>query len=199
MSENPGFALSLSCPRGQLRYPSRLALSATFRRDDGLPVVGARVLFEAELKGDFQPVATATTDSTGVCGVSLRVRRGRRYRARATPPTTNWEVCSPAANVDVAPHLEAQVVSGPVRAGSRALVEGLSRPRKRYVRVQVERHVRAEGWSEVGCQEVPLARGGFESWIDLPDPGTYRCRVVFDGDALHTPAATGWLTLQAAA
>ena len=198
MSENGAFTLSLSCPRARLRYPSRLSLTAILRRQDGQPVPGARVLFEAELDGAFQPVATAGTDSDGVCAVSLRVRRGRRYRARVARNGRDAEVLSPAADVDVIPRLEAAVVSGSVAAGSRALIAGLIRPRKRYVRVEVEKQLRADHWDHAGSHDVPIVRGGFKSWIDLPDPGTYRCRVVFDGDALHAEAESNWLTVKSA-
>ena len=90
------------------------------------------------------------------------------------------------------------MLSGTVTAESRALIAGLIRPRKRYVRVEVERHLRADDWRHAGSHEVPLVRGAFKSWIDLPDPGVYRCRVVFDGDALHGEAESGWLTVNSA-
>lgn len=168
------------------------------RDGDGRPIAGARVAFEAELRAGFSPVATAVTDRNGVCSVRLRVRRGRRYRARFDVEPGGPEVVSLSASVVVIPRIEARLAQRSVRAGSRAVVVGVIRPRKRFVQLEAQRHLPGDRWVPLASHDVPLVSGEFEAGVALDEPGIYRVRVCFGGDAVNADAVSPWLTVQAA-
>ena len=195
----PSLQLMLSCPRRRLLYPSRVALEASLRTDDGRPIGGARVWFEAELRQGFSAVANAVTDRDGRCSVALRVRRGRRYRARFPGDLDRPETVSHSSSIVVIPKIEAKLRTRSVRAGSRTVIAGHIRPRKRFVTLEVERHLRGQHWAALESRDIPLVSGAFEAQVELADAGIYRCRVRFDGDTHNAEAASPWLTVQATA
>ena len=197
MSETEkGLTLSLTCPRRRLLYPNQLTLEAKLQCGDGQPLAGVRVMFEAELDDGFEPVAHALTDQQGICSIKLRIRRGRRYRARLPGGNDLPDLLSSPAAIDVIPRLEARLTTPRVARGSRAVVAGLIRPRKRFLRVEVERNAGAGAWIPFRSYEVRLVRGKFEAAIAAEQEGAYRCRVIFHGDAHHEGATSAWLPLQ---
>ena len=192
------FQLTLSSSRTRLRYPSRLRLSAALLTGNGEPVRGARVLFEAEVDDEFVPVANARTDRDGRCSVRLRIRKGRRYRARVSSDGDTGEAISSPMSVVVVPELEAELAAARGESGKRAVIAGLMRPRKRYIHLELERLSSADQWRLVDTREVRLLRGGtFEHELTLNQPGTYRCRVLFAGDASHGDTASRWFVVKA--
>ena len=168
------------------------------RDQDGLPVAGACVWFEAELREGFSPVANAVTDRNGGCSVRLRVRRGRRYRARFLGTADRPEAVSTPASVVVIPRIEARLTQRSVAAGSTAVVVGEIRPRKRFVRIEAQRQLRGGRWAPLATHDVPLVSGEFEAGVPLETPGIYRLRVWFGGDGANADAVSPWLTVQAA-
>lgn len=198
MGKDRGLTLALACPRSRLLYPNRIALGASLQGGDGTPVAGARIMFEAELDEGFEPVADAVTNEQGKCSVKLRIRRGRRYRARVASESGQPVAVSTPAAVDVIPRLEAEIRTPRVRAGSRAIVAGQIRPRKRYVKLEVEQQVDATQWMPISSREVWLVRGAFEASVELGPVGSYRCRVLFDGDAQNARATSPWLSFHVA-
>ena len=153
-------------------------------------------MFEAELDDGFEPVAKSATDKHGTCAIALRVRRGRRYRARVVHGPL--ELMSPAATVIVVPELEAAVRARSGSTGPRAVLAGALRPRKRFLKVEVERLAADNDWASVAVQQVRLMRGKFEAELALPAPGTYRCRALFDGDAQHAGTSSRWFIVEIA-
>ena len=74
------------------------------------------------------------------------------------------------------------------------MLSGSVKPRKRFVAVELEYYRPPNGWVTVSTEKVRLRSGKFRAEVPVLDPGEYRARAAFVGDALNMAAASEWVT-----
>jgi N-acetylmuramoyl-L-alanine amidase len=190
--------LSLTATARELRYPTSMRLSGRLMAPEGEVVSGVEIHVQAVKGRSIRRLGEATTDVNGEWALTLASPRSRSLRAVEIAASANVpRTASPILTVTVAPVVSARLAARRITAGGAIGVSGKIAPRKRKLALQFARQKRAGGYGVGKVMPIGARNGRFARALRLREPGLYRVRALFQGDATNAPAHSRWMYVRA--
>ena len=162
---------------------------------DGLPLPGEQV--EIQVNGDGRWVTSrrAVSAADGTFATELKPRKRMYVRMRFPGRPELGGAFSTRLLLRLSPVIEVPRARKRARRWQTVPVKGTVGPRKPFLRLVVQQHVRGS-WRKVGAKTVRARRGRFETSFVPGFRDRYRYSVVARSDDDTDRGSTGWLPLR---
>jgi hypothetical protein len=191
--------LALESVRGRIPYGRKAQLKGSLRGPDGAPQSAQGVRIRA-----FSPVGTASTvgelatDAQGSFKAAIRLPFNRTLRAEFGGNPVLRPAFSARVPIGVRPRLTAKLArsaASALPAGTRVLVTGSVRPRKRFVLLILDRRKSSGSYRRIAKLKVRARRGKVRARYRFKHAGAYRLRLGVDADGRNLSARSDPLAL----
>jgi hypothetical protein len=193
----PSFATRVSGTLADYRvdFGEVVPVTGLLSGPDGAPLPGEQV--EVQVNGDSRWITSrrviSAADGTFVTELKPRKRMYVRMRFPGRPDLQG--AFSTRLLLRLRPVIELRRPRKRARAGRSVRVEGTVGPRKRFVHLVLQQHVRGR-YRKVGAKAVRVRRGRFETSFIAAFRDRYRYSVVAKSDDDTDRGSTGWRPLR---
>ena len=193
----PSFATRVSGTLADYRvdFGEIVPVTGLLSGPDGAPLPGEQVEVQVNGEGRWSTSRRVVSAADGTFATELKPRKRLYVRMRFPGRPDLQGAFSTRLLLRLRPVIELRSPRKRARAGRSVPVEGTVGPRKRFVNLVLQQHVRGR-YRKVGSKAIRVRRGRFESSFVAAFRDRYRYSVVAKSDDDTDRGSSGWLPLR---